>query len=102
MTRLFANANYDFIGLRKIAYIVTAIIMVPGLVMLAVSGFNYSIEFTGGTQVQVHALKPEMNIGAVRTALDQHGLRGAEISEYGSVHDFVIRTRLEGAGEVNE
>jgi preprotein translocase subunit SecF len=102
MTRLFANANYDFIGLRKIAYVVTAIIMIPGLVMLAISGFNYSIEFTGGTQVQVHALKPEVTIGRVREALDRSGLRGAEISEFGSAQDFVIRTRLETGGAVNE
>jgi preprotein translocase subunit SecF len=102
MTRLFANANYDFIGLRKIAYVVTAIIIIPGLIMLLFGGFNYSIEFTGGTQVQVHALAPSVTIGAVRSALDRSGLRGAEISEFGSKQDFVIRTRLESAGEVNE
>ena len=53
MTRFFANANYDFIGFRKYAYGLTAAILVPGLIFLAIFGLHYSIEFTGGTLVQV-------------------------------------------------
>ncbi len=102
MIRLFANANYDFIGFRKVAYVVTAIIILPGLLMLAVFGLNYSIEFTGGTLVQVRANAPAVNIAGMRTALDQGGLPGAEISEFGSNREFVIRTRLATAGPVDE
>jgi preprotein translocase subunit SecF len=99
MIRLFANANYDFIGLRKIAYIVTAIIMIPGLIMIAVSGLNYSIEFTGGTRVQIKATSAAITVSGIREALDRGGLRGSEISEFGprSGREFVVRTRL-GAG----
>ena len=38
MTRFFANANYDFIGFRKYAYGLTAAILVPGLIFLAIFG----------------------------------------------------------------
>src|SRR6185436_890542 len=55
MTRFFANANYDFIGVRKYAYALTAAIIVPGLLFLLVKGLNYSIEFTGGTLLQITA-----------------------------------------------
>ena len=54
MTRFFAHANYDFIGLRHYAYGLTAAIIVPGLIWILFGGLNYSIEFTGGTLVQVH------------------------------------------------
>ena len=57
MTRFFANANYDFIGFRKYAYGLTAAILVPGLIFLAIFGLHYSIEFTGGTLVQVRIEK---------------------------------------------
>ena len=53
MLRLFANANYDFIAVRRYAYVVTAVLVLPGLLLLLVRGLNYSIEFTGGTLVQV-------------------------------------------------
>ncbi len=102
MIRLFANANYDFIGLRKIAYIVTAIIMLPGLILIAATGLNYSIEFTGGTLVQIEARAPAVNVSGMRAALDQGGLHNAEIAEFGSKREFVIRTRLAGSGDVNE
>ena len=97
--RLFSNANYDFIGFRKIAYIVTAIIMIPGLIMIAATGLNYSIEFTGGTLVQVTAKTDSIDIGGMRAALDAGGLRGAEITEFGTKHEFVIRTRLNGVSD---
>jgi preprotein translocase subunit SecF len=91
--RLFANANYDFIGFRRIAYAVTGAIVLLGMVSLAVNGLKYSIEFTGGTMVQIHTTRP-MDAGAIRAGLDAQGLKGAEIQTFGSPQDFVIRVRL--------
>ena len=53
MLRLFANAKYDFIAVRRYAYGLTALFILPGVVFLLVHGLNYSIEFTGGTLIQV-------------------------------------------------
>src|SRR5258705_159587 len=55
MIRLFANAQYDFIKWRRWAFSLTGAIMLVGLGFLVTRGVNYSIEFTGGTQVQVEA-----------------------------------------------
>jgi len=101
MIRIFANANYDIIGLRKIAYGVTAAIILPGMILLAFTGLNYSIEFTGGTLVQV-AVKQHQTAGALRTALDRGGVRGAEIQSYGTGNEFVIRARLTSTAAVNQ
>ena len=38
MTRFFANANYDFIGVRRYAYWITAILIIPGLLFLLSRG----------------------------------------------------------------
>ena len=95
MIRFFANANYDFIGVRKYAYAVTAAIIVPGMVLLAFTGLNYSIEFTGGTLVQVATLGDRaIGAGDIRSALDAGGLHGAEVQNFGTARDFVIRARL--------
>ena len=93
MIRLFANANYDFIKWRKWAYGLTAVLIIPGIVLLALKGLNYSIEFTGGTQVQVWTAKG-VTSAAVRQALDAGGLHGAEIATFGSDTEYVIRARL--------
>jgi preprotein translocase subunit SecF len=97
MTRFFANANYDFIRVRKYAYALTAAIILPGLLFLLVAGLNYSIEFTGGTLLQISA-KQGVDVAAVRTALDRQGVHGAEIQQFGSANEYVIRARVAKAG----
>ncbi len=93
MVRLFANANYDFIGMRRWAYGFSALLIVPGLLWLLVTGLNYSIEFTGGTLVQIRT-QQAMGTGAIRTALTTGGLPGAEVQTFGSATEYAVRARL--------
>jgi preprotein translocase SecF subunit len=93
MIRLFANANYDFIGFRRIAYVLTALIIIPGMIMIAVSGLNYSIEFTGGTLVEV-STRQDVSTGDMRSTLEQGGVPQPEITRYRGSNTFVIRARL--------
>ncbi|HUL03058.1 MAG TPA: protein translocase subunit SecF [Gemmatimonadales bacterium] len=97
MRRLFSNTTFDFIGVRRYAYLLTAAFFIPGLVLLLTRGLNYGIEFTGGTLVQVQTTAP-VDIGTLRHALDAHGLTGAEIQSFGSDRDYAIRARLGGGG----
>ena len=97
MLRLFANADYDFIAFRRWAYGVTAAIILIGLSFLVARGLNYSIEFTGGTMLQVHSETPT-SAGALRGALDRVGLHGAEIQNFGGPQDYIIRARLGSGG----
>ncbi len=95
--RLFANANYDFLGARRIAYLATAAVIVPGLLLLLIRGLNYGIEFTGGTLVHIRSQRP-VEVAAVRSGLAQQGIEGAEIQMYGSKEEFVIRARTAARG----
>src|SRR2546423_4039905 len=101
MIRLFANANYDFIKWRRIAFSVTGLIMLVGAIDLVARGLNYSIEFTGGTLMQVEAAK-RVPTSDIRHALDNAGLNGAEIQTFGSDTSFVIRARIAHAAATNE
>ena len=98
MIRLLANANYDFIKWRKWAYTLTALLIIPGLVELAIRGLNYSIEFTGGTLLQVETNRI-VSTAELRSDLDQAGIHGAEIQTFGADTAFIIRARL-GASAV--
>src|SRR6058998_1595877 len=98
MIRLFANANYDFIKWRRWAYGLTAALIVPGFALFLVHGLNYSIEFTGGTLIQVQTTTP-VGTGKIRTALDAAGIRDAEIQQFGGANEYVVRARI-GAGGV--
>jgi len=101
MIRFFANAHYDFIKWTRWAYLITAAIMLVGIVFLATRGLNYSIEFTGGTLLQVET-KTAIGTGPIRRALDDVGLRGAEIQTFGSESSYVIRARTSARAAENE
>jgi preprotein translocase subunit SecF len=97
MLRLFSNAKYDFISLRHYAYGLTALLLVPGLLFLLIKGLNYSIEFTGGTLLQVQSTKP-VDVAELRTGLDRQGLHGAEIQKFGAENEYVVRARVAKPG----
>src|SRR6267154_4473960 len=97
MIRLFANANYDFIKWRRWAYGLTAAIIIPGFALFLVHGLNYSIEFTGGTLIQVHTTEA-VGTDRVRAALDAAGIRDAEIQQFGSPTEYKIQARIARVG----
>ena len=97
MLRLFSNAKYDFIGLRAYAYGVTALILIPGLLFLLLKGLNYSIEFTGGTLLQIQS-KKTVDVAHLREGLDREGIHGAEIQNFGAENEYVIRARVAKPG----
>src|SRR2546428_2934651 len=101
MIRLCANANYDFIKWRRWAYGLTAAIIIPGFALFLVRGLNYSIEFTGGTQMQVQT-KEAVGAASIRSALDAAGVRGAEVKEFGSPIDYMVIVRNGARGGTSE
>ncbi|MEO8578335.1 MAG: protein translocase subunit SecF, partial [Gemmatimonadales bacterium] len=53
---------------------------------------NYSIEFTGGTMMQVEFTKP-VDVAALRASLGQAGITGAEIQQFGTNREYTIRAQ---------
>jgi preprotein translocase subunit SecF len=60
---------------------------------LAIQGLNFSIEFTGGTLVEVGYRHPA-EVQKIREALESAGLR-AEVQNFGSSRDVLIRMPIE-------
>jgi preprotein translocase subunit SecF len=95
--RLFANANYDFFSQRKWAYGISIAFSAIGLIVLLIRGVNYSVEFTGGTLIQVETQQPA-DVGALRNALQARGIPNAEIQTFGSDREIVVRARVAREG----
>ena len=92
MLRILHDTKIDFIRLWKITTVVTLLFILPGLAWIAVSSYNYSIEFTGGTLMQVRFAQAP-NIADVRSTLDDAGIKGAEITQFGTDLDYLIRAQ---------
>lgn len=90
MIRLLYGKRYDFIKWKRWALIGTAVFTGLGVISLAWNGANYSIEFTGGTLVQLEFRTPP-GVAALRSTLAEAGLARAEIQEFGSPTEFTVR-----------
>jgi len=60
---------------------------------LATKGLNFSVEFTGGTLIEVGYQRPA-EVDAVRQALEKAGYKG-EVQTFGSAREVLIRMHLE-------
>jgi preprotein translocase subunit SecF len=93
MIRLLYNKSYDFVKYWRHAAIITAVFIVVGFgALLARGGFNYNIEFTGGTFVQV-SFPSEPGIEAVRQTIEAAGFRGAQVARFGSATEYSVRVQ---------
>lgn len=101
MIRLFANAKFDFLRVRRATLLISAAFIIPGLLLLLVRGLNYSIEFTGGTLIQIDSVK-NADAAVLRTTLNDAGIPGADIQRFGSPQAFQIRARLGSGEDVSE
>jgi preprotein translocase subunit SecF len=90
MLRILHDTKYDFIKYWKHAAVATIAFIAIGLAVLAVRGVNYSIDFTGGTLVQLAFTNPP-GADVVRDVVDQAGYRGSEITQFGKPTEYTVK-----------
>ncbi len=93
MIEIFRSPNYNFIGKRKWAYLVSALFTLVGLVSLALQGLRYDIDFAGGALVQVR-FEQTPSVHKIRAALTTIGFGESVIQEFGESREFIIRLPL--------
>ena len=88
------NTNIDFVGKRKIAFALSLILILIGIVSLVVKGGpSYGIDFAGGTLVQVR-FGENTTAAKVRESLKDLGLRSMTIQQFGTQPDeFLVRAQ---------
>ena len=72
-TQTIYDVRFDVMGLRKIATIVSAVLIVIALLALVVRGLNFGIDFTGGYIVEAGFEQPA-ELPPIRDALASNGL----------------------------
>ena len=93
MLRILHDTKYDFIRWWRVAAGLTIAFIVIGLIALGFEGgFNYSVDFTGGTVMQV-SFTTAPDVGKLRAALDAGGAKGAELAQFGDDKSYLIRVQ---------
>ena len=76
--------KFDIAGHRKIWFLISLLVIIPGIICMFVKGFNFGIDFTGGTIIDLKFEQP-VSIQQVRTSMSKYGLEGSTIQLTGSM-----------------
>jgi preprotein translocase subunit SecF len=82
--------NLDFVGRMKPFVYVSAALVVLSFLLIIVRGFNYGIDFAGGSLLQLHFPR-EVTVEQVRATLRTIGLAESEIQRSEKDGDFLLR-----------
>ncbi len=89
-----SNSNFNFMRLRWISLGFAALMLFVSVGAMVFQGFNYALDFTGGTATELKFDKP-VEVEQVRQRLESKGYEGAEVRTFGSGNDIVIRLQLQ-------
>ncbi len=92
--RFFENFNYNFLGKRKFAYIISAGLFMLGVISAFTRGFQFGIDFKGGSEIVLQFEKP-IEISTVRAYVENIGLGNIEVKTFGGETGVMIRTELQ-------
>ena len=84
------NSNVDFLGWRKVSIGVAIVLMIVSIGLIATSGLNYALDFTGGVSWS-KAYEQPVEIGQVREALEKGGIDNALVQSLGGTREVSIR-----------
>jgi len=87
---LIGKKKFDFVNNRRMAYIISTVIILVGLISIIFQGFNYGIDFAGGTLLQIRFDK-SVSTTELRNVLSEFNLSQSTIQNL-SENEFVIRT----------
>ena len=101
---LLGKTNIDFIGMRKISFVISGIIAligIIGIIQISRGAANMGIDFSGGTSMQLKFTQPVTTLAA-REALAREGLKEVDLQEIKDGNKLLIKMRKStiGTGKV--
>lgn len=82
--------NYDFMQWRRLGLWLSSAINIAAIVSLFTIGLNFSIEFTGGTVVEL-AYKEPAKLEEIRQTLSKSDFHGGVVQNFGSPENVLLR-----------
>ncbi len=92
--RIIKKTNINFLKQKTVAFGISVALIIAGLASIVMNGgLGLSIDFTGGTVIQV-LFEKAPDITEIRSNLESNGFGGAEVIEFGSPNELLIKTDI--------
>ncbi len=93
LTREFMrHTHYDFLGHRKMYYIISTVIILIGIASMFTKGFTYGVDFSGG-RTYVLRFDQEVSPEAIRSSVEDAFQGGVEVKEFGGNSQMKVTTK---------
>lgn len=92
-----AETRVDFMRWRVVMVVIILAMMVASIALIATRGFNYALDFTGGTSVELLFERP-VDVDQLRQRLESAGYPGAQVQTMGTATDLMIRLQPKDGG----
>lgn len=93
-----SNTNIDFIKTRFITISGTLLMVVMSIVLLAMRGLNYGIDFKGGIVMEIKTSQPNQT-SELREKFKNMNIGECTIQEFGSNYDYLVKIEAPEGGE---
>lgn len=87
-----------FMAMHKINFAISLMMIIGGILLVAVKGLNYGIDFKGGILIEAQT-QGSADLSALRAMLDQLGLGEVALQTFGGDEHILIRIEEQSGGE---
>ena len=100
---IIKDTSIDFLKLRKIGYALSILLIAASIVSIAVKGFNYGIDFSGGVLIDVKSKNGPVDVDGVRKELSDLNLDELTLQAVGNTGEqLMIRAQANNADEESQ
>ncbi len=91
--------HFNFMRVRWVSIAIAALLTIAAIGAMAFKGFNFALDFTGGTVVELRFQTPP-RVDDVRERLEAGGYASAQVQTFGTGRDLLVRLQPRaGAGD---
>jgi preprotein translocase subunit SecF len=98
--QIFKNPDFNIVGKRKIAFIVSIVIILAGIASMVFQGLNYGVDFAGGAKMQI-VFKESVSAEELRAMFSEKDLGSPEIKSSGE-NEYMITISADDADNSDE
>ena len=92
------DTKIRFMAMHKVNFAISALMIVGSILLFAINGLNYGIDFKGGILLEARTDGPA-DLSVMRGKLDSLGLGEASLQTFGTENDVLIRIEEQKGGE---
>ena len=93
--------RFDFIGKAPLWGGISVVFVIGAIFSIITHGFNYGIDFSGGTEIQVQ-FQDDVGTSAIRNATDEMGFDSATVQSIGENNEYLVRLGVIQGADENE